>query len=544
MSRLLLVNCPPWGVVMPPLGIAYLSVYLKSKDKQADIYDLNLELYFKADKRQQEYWHLDTINKVLPVKIAKDLYSDFKEHIRLFQEKVSGYEIIGFSANNLISTTFAGIVAQNIKEKYPEKIVILGGPGCFHSWDRKAVPKDAVDFFVIGEGEEVLVRLLDVYEQGKNLFDKDVKIPGLLAGDREKKINFYPASCVKDIDSLPSPDFKEFDLDKYNYQKNYRPLPMLMSRGCINRCSYCIDWYMCSNFRVRSPEKVVADIRKYVELYKTTHIEFNDLLCNGNLTALEKFCDLMISSGLDIRWISYAAIRKNMPEKLLEKIKKSGCNSLCYGIESGSNRVLSRMNKHYTREDAAGLIKRTHLAGIEVRMNIIVGFPGETEDDFNQTLEFVKENKQYIKQVTNVSSFVLMPGSDLAIYPHRYGITYRDETDPGSWTDSLGLTQEIRNERVMRTCKLLQDLKITNLIVNYQEKHSKDNCYSEIAKVKSDDQAQQQSKQSIKTKLRCCKPKNFRQKVILEGLFVFSLIIDLYLLAKKKLRGSIIFPGS
>ncbi len=548
MSKTVLINCPPWGVVMPPLGIAYLSAYLKSKGKKVELLDLNLDLHSKANADQRLLWELDTINKVAPIEIAKSLYSNFKKEICFFVNKLEPFSIVGFSANNLISTTFAGIISGLIKEKYPQKIIILGGPGCFHSWDRKAVPKDTVDFFVIGEGEEVLEKFIDFFSQEKKFSFEKLEIPGLLYNKTRKRRKFYPAVPVNDLDLIPFPDFKEFDLNRYNKDQKYRPLPMLMSRGCINRCSYCIDWYMCLNFRVRKPEYVINEIEYHVKNYGITHIEFNDLLCNGNLAHLERVCDLLVASEADIRWISYAAIRKNMSDGLLKKIKESGCNSLCFGVESGSDVVLKRMNKHYNSAEAADLIKRTHDSGIEVRMNIIVGFPGESEDDFQQTLEFIKKNRKYITQVTNVSSFVLMPGSDIAVYPHHFGISYQEETDPGSWMDALRLTQDARNARVLRTCELLESLQIRNLIVNYQKNSCKDQSSLKkniIAKGKQGRLLEHQIENNEQSQ---CRGKNkgkfFLQKIALVLLFVFSLIMDYYLLILKKLRGSIIFPGS
>ena len=184
---------------------------------------------------------------------------------------------------------------------------------------------------------------------------------------------------------------------------------------------------------MRNPEDVITEIQYHIRNYGISHIEFNDLLCNGNLVGLEKLCDLMIKAKIQVKWISYAAIRKNMTKELLDKMKQAGCNSLCYGIESGSNRILKRMNKHYTKQEAQRLLRDTHNAGINTSLNIIAGFPGETEDDFEQTLDFLRENKQFIHQVTNVSAFVLMPGADLSIYPHRFGIRFIDSNDPGKY---------------------------------------------------------------------------------------------------------------
>lgn len=91
MNKTVLINCPPWGVVMPPLGIAYLSSYLRSKGKEIEIFDLNLDLYKKAGAEQRLFWELDTINKMLPVDIAKNLCEHFKKEINIFVDKLEPF---------------------------------------------------------------------------------------------------------------------------------------------------------------------------------------------------------------------------------------------------------------------------------------------------------------------------------------------------------------------------------------------------------------------------------------------------------------------
>ncbi len=535
---------------MPPLGIAYLASYLKSKDIAVEVADLNLQLYQNANEQQRDFWDLDTINRVLPVKIAHDLFDTFENRIAEFIKGLKSYRVIGFSANNLISTTFAGLLCQRIRKLWPDKILVLGGPGCYHGWDRKAVPKEAVDFFIIGEGEQVLEKLIQVIRKNQDIPDKREQIPGLLSHRNNHRQKFYPSVSSTDLNKSPYPTFEEFDLKLYNFGQRYRPLPMLLSRGCINKCSYCIDWYMCGPFRLRDPEQIVAEMTDHVQRYQITHVEFNDLLCNGSLSQLKELCERLIEAKLNISWISYAAIRKDMNDELLKMMRKAGCSSLCYGIESGSDAILKRMNKRYTRHDAAELIKRTQKAEIEVRMNIIVGFPGETEADFKQTLDFVRENKEDITQVTNVSAFVLMPGADLSIYPHRFGIVYLDPNDPGTWTDENGLTQEQRNNRVIQTCDLLKELGIKNLIINYKKEICQKLCRPEKNKVvglgaadKTADHKSQilewmEERQDYRYRRR------LKKSAILFPLFVFSLIVDVYLMVLKKIRGSIIFPGS
>ncbi len=528
--ELIIINCPPWGTVMPPLGIACLSSYLRGRGFSLAVKDLNNELFRNA-AQEREWWKLSTINQIPPPETARRLF-DFC----LSQSEPAGieeYRVVGFSANNLTSTLFAGMMAKEIKSRYPDKLIVVGGPGCYHGWDRNPADNGCVDFFVIGEGELVLENiLLQLRHQGR----VDRPVPGLLAG-KGRKLSYLPAASVVDLDSLGHPDFREFDLKDYGTAQGYRPLPMLISRGCVNRCSYCIDWYMNRPFRCRSAGDVVDEIESYVTRYGVTHLEFNDLLCNGNLPRLNRICDGIIDKGIKVSWISYAAIRKNFRSELMEKMREAGCQSLCYGLESGSDAVLRRMNKHYTREDARRVIQETAKAGISVSVNLIVGFPGETEDDFLQTLSFVKENQKTISQVTNVSSFILMPGSDLFVFPNQFKVQI-DPDDPGRWTDEHGLTQTERNDRVRRTKELLAELKIPNLIINCQ---SRETAYEPASLAGN----------PISSKSRQLKaaspaaPGRGALKLVMLGVLVLAgLVIDLYLTIIKKMRGSVIFPGN
>jgi Fe-S oxidoreductase len=308
MADIVLVNIPPWGVVMPPLGIAYLSAYLKSKGISVDVCDMNVRLYNRADAGQKKFWRLDTINTMEPAVIASELFRSFEPMIRVMIDDLSRYPVIGFSANNLISAVVAGILAQDIKKRGTDTRIIVGGPGCFHGWDRNTMSLSAIDYVVIGEGEEALFRLVRAIQQ-KNPAAAG-GIPGVFGVAQARQKQFVPPVAVGNLDNLPFPTFEEFDMSCYGEGRPYRPLPMLMSRGCINQCSYCIDCRMNFPFRTRNADQIIAEIKHHVQRYGITHVEFNDLLCNGNLHQLEKICDGLIGQDLHIRWISYAAIRK------------------------------------------------------------------------------------------------------------------------------------------------------------------------------------------------------------------------------------------
>ena len=223
---------------------------------------------------------------------------------------------------------------------------------------------------------------------------------------------------------------------------------------------------MWPKYRYRSPISVFQEIEYHFKVNKAKAFEFNDLLCNGNLKQLSEICDLIIESGYEFTWVSYAVIRKDMDFELLQKMKKSGCHTLIYGLEHASNKILKKMNKHYTVREAEETIRRTHDAGICCNVNVIVGFPGETEEDFKEIVEFMQRNKNFINEVTNVSSLTLFYESDLDRFKGKYGVLLEKNVDPMLFKDSNGLDYKGRINRVSRLVKILGDLGLKSAIVN------------------------------------------------------------------------------
>jgi hypothetical protein len=128
------------------------------------------------------------------------------------------------------------------------------------------------------------------------------------------------------------------------------------------------------------------------------HVEFLDLLLNGKMVTLIEFCTLMTEGDLKgrLEWHANLIVRKEMTEAVFQKMAAAGCSHVTFGIESGSQNVLAAMKKHYLIEDADAALANAHKAGIKVTCNFMFGFPGETRDDFNRTLEFLKRNRSNI----------------------------------------------------------------------------------------------------------------------------------------------------
>jgi len=117
-----------------------------------------------------------------------------------------------------------------------------------------------------------------------------------------------------------------------------------------------------------------------------------------------------------------------MTDTIFVKMKNSGCAHVTFGIESGSQRVLDYMRKRYKVEDADKVLKSAHAAGIKVTCNFMFGFPGETEEDFENTLDFLKRNAANINTAyPSRTFFTIEPHSYLESHLNEYGIIPNSE---------------------------------------------------------------------------------------------------------------------
>ena len=454
---ILLIQCPPWDVSIPPLGIAYLVGYLKKNGYSAYPLDLNIVLYNLAKREDKFLWEQKSYDYWVDSEAYENTWSRFKEITqKSIEQALQKYntEYVGLSVN-FAGIKITGEIIKIIKTVNNSIKIILGGWGCVNGHMRSLFPQDLVDVFVVGEGEKTL---LDVMEKLKGKIDKD-KVPGALF-NKLKQVSYEHRGSIMDLDSIPWPKYSEFDLSLYTS----KALPLFASRGCISQCAFCNDWPLSKPYRFRSAHNILEEIQYHVKNYHTNYFSFKDLLCNGNVEELSLLCDLLIDSGLQIHWDSQAIPRKEMSYELLCKLKKSGCGTLIYGVENFSNNVLKRMKKIFTKEIAEEVLKNTNEAGINTCINIIVGFPGETEIDFEENFDSIRKNYKNITHIGAVSVCLANNDNDLEINPRKYGLVLPEDSSIRAkrWYTSDGQnTYEIRRARAEKILKLIKELKLS-----------------------------------------------------------------------------------
>ncbi len=326
--------------------------------------------------------------------------------------------VIGIHVINSLSLLWSVIIAEEIKKRRPELLVILGG----HRLSSDLLSRYAqLDAIAVGESEYTIVEIADNYTGDISSIST---IHGIIYRDpRGAIIATPPRALLYDINGLPFPDYQCLSTGDYPQQKfGINVMPVVGSRGCIAKCAFCYEWVIGKGrYRLRSPRNIIEEITQLKQKHSTEYIRFNDSLINGSIKSIETFCELLISENIGIEWLANARIRPEMNRSLLQKMRKSGCRALWYGLESGSNDVLSRMNKKINLDTVSRVVKETAESGIFVLLFVIVGFPGESYDEFKKTADFIICNAKYIDALV-VSQFNIIPGTVIEQQPERFSI--------------------------------------------------------------------------------------------------------------------------
>lgn len=427
-KKINLITMPRCGTDHPHIGIGYLTANLEKYGFETVQYDINLDLKERLPEEFKELYLLHSRKwsqyedyEIFILPIIEDYLN---QYAYMLSEDDAG--IIGFSMyySNIFSTFK---LAQKIKILNPEKIIIIGGPEA----SSKYSVFDCVDYIVIGEGEETLLELMMAIDKHQSVN----KVRGISYKIGGRIVNTESRPLIKDLDKLAFPVFQNFNEKKYNNEC----IPLLGSRGCVNRCSFCTESKYWKSYRSRSAENIYQEIELQLKRYgayqsngELRELVFLDSLVNADIGELMKLCSLLIENNVTPSWVAKATISRNLTEDSLQSVKKSGCKKLMFGLESGSSSVLEKMRKRFDIPTAERVIHDAHKSGLEVMLYILIGFPTETDFHFQETLEFIQRNKEFINEIVPGVGCQVEKESDLFINREIYGIHWKRAKDKNS----------------------------------------------------------------------------------------------------------------
>ena len=437
-TKVALVTCPEYGVLYPPLSLAYLAAALRNRDYEVISFDFNIQLFNEFTQEQRDiYWDLSNSElwrdrKIIEKTVSKERFDAWAEAILREEPSLVGFSI--YSTNEFTSL----MLADRIKAKNDKIKIIFGGP--FISRENvvaeNLINQPCVDIVVIGEGEITLQEHVENYEK-----TKEVRYcKGSIIKSGGQIIDCGMRKPISDLNSLPFADFSDFKFASYKESL----VPLLASRGCLFNCAFCNEKSFWQDYRYRSANDVIAEIKLQILNYGITDFRFNDLMLNGNLNELENFCDRLIQEGIKITWSGYITVRK-MDRRLVEKMKHSGCKFLFFGIESGSQNILNKFKKGVEIIVAEELLRLLAGVGIRVHTGWIVGFPDESDSDFKQTVDFIKRNRQYMERISPPNLMSIPPGSPIFKDPIKFGV--KRFISAADWFDNT-TTLETRQARL------------------------------------------------------------------------------------------------
>lgn len=436
--RIVLITCPAYGVLHPPLSLALLAAVLRNCGHEVVSLDLSIQLFNDLSGEKKEiYWDLNrsdlwqdkgSIEKL----VGKERITQWLETIIRTKPDMVGFSIYG---TNLCTSL---ILAEKIKAKNNRIHIIFGGPFARreNGIAESIINHTYVDSVVVGEGETTLQELVGFYEKkGKLEYCKGafIRIGG-------KIVDCGVRQPIPDLNSLPFPDFSDFNFNIYKEKL----IPILASRSCLYKCAFCNEKSFWQEYRWRTADNIIREVKYLVSKYGISTIRFNDLMLNGKLTELEKFCDRIIHDGIKIRWGGYITVRK-MEKNLIEKMRQAGCYFIFVGIESGSQNILDRFKKGVKIEVAEELLRSLSEVGISAHTGWIVGFPDESFSDFKQTIDFIKKNRVYMERVAPANLMSIPPGSPIFNKPIMFGV--RHVVHAEEYVDST-TTLKIRKARL------------------------------------------------------------------------------------------------
>jgi len=390
--KILLINVPSRkgeAGFMLPLGLLYVGSIIERAGHSVKIFDPYL-----GDVELDHFNHKKTHEKI------DEIIGEYKP------------SIIGFGG---IATSYgrAKQLSLHIKRNHPKIMQIAGGP--LASVYELLLTKTRVDVVFHGETEVSLPLFLNKIEKGDKIFD----ISGISHRREGRVIRNPPAEQIQNLDTIPFPAYHLIDLPKYfkpvkerigsyklllETEQHYNDIinkigeknhyiNIVTSRGCTNECLFC--YRHVKGIRRHSVEYVIDHIKFLQKTYGVDGFYFNEELFNSSYEWVMELCNAIEKNNLDIFYIAGGARADKIDEKMLTRLKETGCIEIHYGQESGSDTILREYRKGITAQKNMEITILTRKVGLPTTVQIVIGSPAETNETIDETIQFLKDVNAY-----------------------------------------------------------------------------------------------------------------------------------------------------
>ena len=296
------------------------------------------------------------------------------ERLKAFRPDIMGFMMTTYMFNDTLEWIKFLKKALNIP-------VVIGGYN-LRVYPKESVSHTEIDFGVHQHAYHAIPGLLNALEKGAPLDN----VPGLIYKNNgdiivnpDLPVTFedfpFPAR-----DLLPNELYAEFPTERKNFTV------MVTSLGCPYKCVFCEAGR--TEYNPRTPETVVKEMEECVRKYGIKEIDIFDYDFTVVKSRVERICELIRERGIDVTWACRSRI--GIGPELLSVMHEAGCRRIYYGIESGNQEILDRMNKGITLDQIKESVKNTRKAGIKSLGFFLIGAPGDTAETVRRTVRFAK----------------------------------------------------------------------------------------------------------------------------------------------------------
>ncbi len=261
--------------------------------------------------------------------------------------------------------------------------IVVGGVHATYCADQ-VLSTYGADVVVIGEGEITLPELLRTMESGAHLHD----VSGIAFLDGTGNVvRTPPRPPIAILDDLPSPDYEYAAASIRSFGIGF----LITTRGCPVRCEFCsTSSYWGQQVRMHSAERVVDEMQKLQARFGVSRLFFHDDTFNVGIKRVNEICAAIQARGLKIEWGCQCRVTP-VSEAMLANMVAAGCRHICWGIESGSPRMLTAIHKKITVEQVRQAFElcRPYQDRLSTGAFVMVGNPGENDESIRETTELL-----------------------------------------------------------------------------------------------------------------------------------------------------------
>jgi radical SAM superfamily enzyme YgiQ (UPF0313 family) len=325
--------------------------------------------------------------------------------------------MIGFSGMFSSEWVHYKKLINMIAEAHPDPVFVAGGEHFTAAPELSLDHCLGLDAVVMGEGEQTLVEIADHIAAGTDWRE----VSGLVTRDGAAYKHAPARARIRQLDEITPPAWDLVPLENYlskflSYGVNRgRSMPMLASRGCPYQCTFCSNPAMWgTRWVARSPKLVVDEIEDYMHRYQVSNIDFYDLTAIVKRDWIIKFAKELINRDLNITWQLPSGTRSEAIDlEVCRLLYASGCRNMNYAPESGSEITLAKIKKKVKLDRLTDSLHAAISEGLNVKINIIIGFPHETHVDILKTIWFLTKMTWAGAHDVSVGVFAPYPGSAL-----------------------------------------------------------------------------------------------------------------------------------